>query len=431
MRTGIHRQLALLGAVLVLLVVGCAGNKPTGEPVETPSGQDQATAVAPTAPVESEEPTAEGVEVVEEPTIAPTEVPSADWQRETLGTALNRDPEAGALLPSLAVGPDGRPVAVWLDGDQVVAGQWDGSAWKPLGDKLNRTADYPDMPALAVGPDNSATAVWTESGDTAALYAARWDGKSWAPLGDRLNQPVEGADAHDVRVIATSQGPVVAWTEGYDEASTIVVQRWDGAAWQALAGLAKVDPASNVEGLALAALPDGSPLAAWKETGAEEATVHVRRWDQAKNAWTALPDPAGADFDSALFGLGTAADGSVFLSLSSSAGLKPVQRWTEKAGAWSDAGLPQALATAEYIPEVKLAVGSDGSLVLVAGTDTGELKVWREAAGTWSYLGSVSAPEALSEAPSAAIGTDGTVYVAWQDVTGDVTQVLAAALQKK
>lgn len=425
-------KLALCSLLIVLLAAGCAGGvpAPTAPPADIPTKSTAEPTAGEATPAAGEATGETGTAA--EPTPEPSPTPDPGWQQMALGAALNADAAGSAEAHAMAVGPDNLPVVAWIENGQLLVKKWDGSAWKQLGARLNRATETPDTPAVAVEKDGSPVVVWTESEEGSTLYAARWNGSAWAQLGGKLNGQAETEAAHDPQLVATAQGPVLAWLEGYDESAQVAVRRWDGSAWQPLGDTAgwKVDSSAVVEALALTALPDGSPAVAWKETSSSPA-VHVKVWDGAKKAWASAPEPA-SEADSVLVGFGAAKDAALYLSLGGDSGLKPVQRWAAKDKAWAAVGtLDKALEASPDVYGARMAVGADGAVALVIPAAAGDVQAWRSDGKAWAYLEAVNPAEAPGEAPAVGVATDGTIYVAWRDLSGEATQLLVVALKPR
>lgn len=83
-----------------------------------------------------------------------------------------RNPSLTANSPAIAVAGPGRVVLAWTEGyvsaypysaGSLYVSEWNGSAWVPRGDALNRGSDYPAYaPALAVDAVGEPIVVWAE-----------------------------------------------------------------------------------------------------------------------------------------------------------------------------------------------------------------------------------------------------------------------------
>ncbi len=139
----------------------------------------------------------------------------ASWS--PLGAAFDADGNAGtpSLRPRLAYIPDGRLIALWLEGNQVYAALWDGANWGRLGGTVNRL-DTANAYGLTVSQNGwfAAVAEWDRM---ARLVVRYWDAdrSHWADLGGPTTV-LEGAGDYvdGVQIVSDDAGwPVVAWIE--------------------------------------------------------------------------------------------------------------------------------------------------------------------------------------------------------------------------
>ena len=140
---------------------------------------------------------------------------SASWS--PLGAAFDADGNAGtpSLRPHLAYVPDGRLIALWLEGNQVYAAFWDGANWERLGGTVNRL-DTANAYGLTVSRRGwfAAVAEWDRMSRLVVRY---WDAdrSRWADLGGPTTV-LEGASDYvdGVQIVGDDAGwPVVAWIE--------------------------------------------------------------------------------------------------------------------------------------------------------------------------------------------------------------------------
>lgn len=190
------------------------------------------------------------------------------------------DDENDSMIPSLAIGPDGLPIVAWearfvVDGlatnDEIYLKRWNGNAWVELGGSasgggVSNTSGYSTRPSLAVGPDNRPVVAWHDSSDHLyQIYVRRWDGTSWvdvgAPFGDETSHDDYGAWSASLAVGPNSM-PIVAWEHIDSTRRHLVVRRWSGSAW-AEVGNDGVDGTTNAAWPSLAVAPNGRPVLAW------------------------------------------------------------------------------------------------------------------------------------------------------------------------
>lgn len=115
-----------------------------------------------------------------------------EWVQD--GGALNISPVRHAGLPVLTSAGNNLYV-VWSENDpknisQVYVKQWDGEKWTQHGGSLNINPLNQALNPVIAGSGQSLYAAWSEVGtaDRSWLYIKQWDGSSWKQLGDRINK---------------------------------------------------------------------------------------------------------------------------------------------------------------------------------------------------------------------------------------------------
>jgi hypothetical protein len=185
----------------------------------------------------------------------------------------------------------------------VVATAWNGSAWSDLGGAPLSPIDTAEILSVSVASSaggEHAVAWWAAqaSGDLFHLYVRRWSGAAWEELdGSGSGTGVATSDNYPpaqpgflwphAAVALDSQGRVlVTWQEFQSGVRRHVVERWDGA-WQEL----RTSSAAAFDTLLATDSSDAVILA--RQTDSIPSALLVERWDGA--SWEALPGPlAGA-----------------------------------------------------------------------------------------------------------------------------------------
>ena len=179
----------------------------------------------------------------------------------------------GALSPTIAVGPDGRPIVAFVytssfEGsgppapynglnDDIYVTRWDGATWVPVGPAVPTGPDAAGLggpggvsnsdgwssrpwlnlinsPVIKVGADNRPVVVWGETAadDQTRLYVRRWSGTVWTGFGGVGDGLVDTSPtASDASLVLGPGGPFIAWGRGAGAASSIFVRAWDGGSW--------------------------------------------------------------------------------------------------------------------------------------------------------------------------------------------------------
>lgn len=209
----------------------------------------------------------------------------------------------GARNPSLAVGPDGKPIVAWEDGSsgnwEIYVKRWNGSAWVEMGagsasgGGISKSKGQSYQPSLAIGPDGTVVVAWQDNyfdvQSWGWLYVRRWNGSAWVEMGagSASGKGISGdlIDNDSPSVAIGSDGvPVIAWSGYGGSTQDIYVQRWNGSAWVMMGA----GPASGSDNEmtafvtpSLAIGPDKMPVVVWaRNTLYEEfADIYVRRWN--------------------------------------------------------------------------------------------------------------------------------------------------------
>jgi hypothetical protein len=212
---------------------------------------------------------------------------------------LGRD----AAAPSLAIAADGTLTLAYFEFDgissNVLVKRWDGSSWQSLGDALDINPDRNAVfPSLVVDDSGNAVVAWYEdrAGDLSRnIYVKRWTGTTWEQLGTSLNlNERERADTFSL-AIDKNNLPVVAFSE-FDEiggSNNVYVKRWNGSVWEQLGTV--VDNVTSQRAIyPTIAVDAGNQISvAWYEAVCqsvnpcnENDSVYLARWDGA--AWQQL-----------------------------------------------------------------------------------------------------------------------------------------------
>jgi len=300
--------------------------------------------------------------------------------------------------PSLAIGPDSKPVVAWEDnnnGKAIYVRRWDGSAWVEMGagsasgGGISQSAGFPGDPSLAIGPDGKPVVTWhNDSSGIAEIYVKRWNGSAWVEMGTGSASgggisKNNGTSRYPSLAIGPDGKPVVAWHDDSSGNAEIYVKRWDGGAWVTMGansasggGISKNNGASIFPSLAID--PDGRPMVAWEDDSSGNWEIYVKRWN-----------------------------GSA---------------WEEMAGSASGGGISQNSGHSE---DPSLAIGPDGAPVIAwddSSSGNWEIYVKRWNGSAWVRMGAnsaggggVSKNDGNSWYPSLAVAPDGLFALAWQD----------------
>lgn len=227
-----------------------------------------------------------------------------------------------SYLPSIGIGPDGRPVVAWIqyeDGGfeiETYVRRWNGTAWDALGGAtgdsgISNSPDDSFLPSVAFDAGGRPIVVWGDGlhddydGGWGYIFARRWDGSEWVeyleehPFPSASGGGVSQDSANSARpsVVELPQGELyLAWESLSAGNSEIYVKWWDGTAWSEIGGSATGGGISNNLGESarpsIAQAPSGPdsetryPIVAWRNLTDGHNQIYVRRWDGV--AWAAM-----------------------------------------------------------------------------------------------------------------------------------------------
>ncbi|MBM4049035.1 MAG: hypothetical protein FJ279_28380, partial [Planctomycetes bacterium] len=215
----------------------------------------------------------------------------------TVGISNNRGDSSDAAL---AFDADGRPIVAWSDfsgGDaEIYVRRWDGLTWAEMGagsaqgGGVSNNALASLAPSLAVGPDERPIVAWSDmsDGSDSEIYVRKWDGAAWVEVGAGSASAGgisnNGSASEWPTVVVRPNGlPVVVWTDADGTDSEIFVRQWNGSAWIEMAtgsatggGISDNDGASQSPTMTLDG--DNKPVVAWTDLSGGDEEIYIRRW---------------------------------------------------------------------------------------------------------------------------------------------------------
>ena len=195
--------------------------------------------------------------------------PTAQFWEEVGGSAsgdglsaATRGVPTGNRQVSVAVGPDGRPVVAYADGDTILVRRWTGAAWELIGPS-SASGGLPQIVTDAAGRMYLAWRQFVPP--TESLLARDWTGTTWEPLGTSgSGGGISGAEGGaGVPAYSLALGPdgtpyIAYQSTTFTEAdfttqtaglhawtNQIFVRRWSGSAWVFLGSGREGGGASN------------------------------------------------------------------------------------------------------------------------------------------------------------------------------------------
>jgi hypothetical protein len=195
------------------------------------------------------------------PIASPLVLAPTGW--ETVGVPIvTAEP---VRLGGLAAAPNGRVAVAYVAGSSGTAGlvgdlrvsEWDGTSWTQLGGALNLTAaDGPSLASRSIAYDSASRPVvaWLER-FARTLVVQRWNGSAWERLGNPLFSSGAATADPQIAIDPTNDRPIVVITSG----PSVTVRDWTGTDW-APTGVQSV--ATSLTGAILAVSNGGQRLLA-------------------------------------------------------------------------------------------------------------------------------------------------------------------------
>jgi hypothetical protein len=216
---------------------------------------------------------------------------------------------SGSAEAAVALQANGDPVVAWVARNpanlqQVYLRRWNGTIWEELagsasGDGLSNAPANSlggTYPAVAVDHQGRIVVAWQFAALPGGvccnlyIYVKRWNGMAWEELaGSATGGGISGVSdgAHPALAIDSQDRPVVAWNE---EAATcdVYLRRWNGVDWEELGGSASgggISQSNSVADPSIAIGRDDNPVVAWP-VGDAQGAFFARRWSG--SAWVDL-----------------------------------------------------------------------------------------------------------------------------------------------
>jgi hypothetical protein len=194
------------------------------------------------------------------------------------------DATSSASSPRVAAGEDGTVAVAWYQWvgpagpahhPQVFVEVWRGSVWTALPSPAEGV--HADCPEVEVDPLGTVFASWVEGPlGQQALRAAFWSGTAWVPMGDRLNfDPARFVRCPRLAVEGPGRVVLSRTEEDTSEVPQLWISRWDGSAWSDLPGPLEAPAGVPVWWYQVAAAP-GAPTAVAYQLGQVRAPQVVR-----------------------------------------------------------------------------------------------------------------------------------------------------------
>lgn len=341
----------------------------------------------------------------------------------SLGGSMNHDPNRRASRPSLGTSPTGEVYAAWTErgasSGGVYAAHWDGSVWSPMGAGLEITPNTTNAPraALAVDSGGQVMVAWIEDG---GAYLKFWDGSTWSALGGNILLGTPGSDeVLELDLAFMPDGtPMVALAQSNSSGQQqIHLRRFNGAGWDTVGTTSA--PIAGATSPDLVISGAGAPIIAWQRRDLGASEIVVQRWNGA--TFDALGDPASDPARGAATFPSIALDGAGEIVVAFTQATTRTEVVTRRltGTTWTD--LPSAHLTTDksgYTPQ--LATGPDGALHITFAEDgaaapSTTIHVRRFDGSDWISVGQpVAEAAAYLRAPTIVLPAANKLVVGWE-----------------
>jgi hypothetical protein len=206
-----------------------------------------------------------------------------------IGGAVNRDQSMSAYEPAVAFASDGSLICALFESmggayESLRVVRWDGSAWPAVGAGNINVSPVARMGRPRIAVDGVLIYVsWWETvstGGPSVSYAALFDGSSWAVLGGALNSSLLRSSTRPFICILSGTPYVALEEEDSSGVKQLALKRWNGAAWDLVAGSLNRSASFTAQAPWLVAGPDGRLYIAWFELGPSgNNAVYVKAFD--------------------------------------------------------------------------------------------------------------------------------------------------------
>jgi hypothetical protein len=400
----------------------------------------------------------------------PQQCALAGWQETTAGSASSSLSLGGvsrsagiSSMPALAISSQGRPFLAWSDQSQgnaeIYIRRWDGLLWQEMGGVsargggISNNGGESTEPSVGTAPNQAAYVAWQDSSSgNSDIYVKWWNGTNWAEVGPGSASgggiSANGTLSRKPSVAVASNGtPYVAWSDQRAGVGEIFVKRWNGAFWEEVGpGSATGGGISNNAGEStdpvIAAGVNGTIFVAWSDDSEGDSEIYMRQYRDGEG-WRDVG--TGSSVGGGISG-NNAASYSPALAVGPS-GL-PYVAWVDESddndteiyarrftgSSWENMGSNSASGggiSNNRAPSQEPSIAVDRfNRAIVAWSDLSSgpseiyLKRWNGSG--WEDVGGSSGGTGVSNTgvfnyePSAAVGPDGTPYVAWSAVAANV-----------
>lgn len=218
-------------------------------------------------------------------------VPLENW---STAAALDTN-DIAATSPQVAFGANGNGIAVWAQGDDMVARRYVASTglWSaPV--VLDSNPNEVTMPRVALDrASGNAVVSWLQSDGVAdSVYVSSFNAgnNSWsgAQLMETNNNPVPSSPAHSQIAISGEHAAVIWLQAGATANNDLYMSRLVAGTWTTPVVVdTRAEPALSPE---VAIDPNGNVVAAWRQLDATAGQyfVYARRWDNTAQAFAAV-----------------------------------------------------------------------------------------------------------------------------------------------
>jgi PKD domain len=344
---------------------------------------------------------------------------------------------ADAVIPDVALGPNGDVVVVWAQAKQST---WTvqavdrpaGGSWGPP-HAVSAPADHVASPQVAIVGSRVA-AIWERyNGKNLIAQAADRDPKTGA-----WNVPTSlspsGRDAQAPRIALDARGDEIAvWASVGPEGWTIQsAYRPARSSWQPSVALGPPQAGTAAPDVVLD--PSGNAVAVWASTSGEDGWAVQAAYRGSDGTWSQQSTLSGPDASGSVAPrLGLDPTNGVIAVWSRSLGTSTVAELATRdaaTGAWSEASQISPVGSDALTPEIAVNTRGDAAIVWTSSDQSGlgVVATVRHAGKPWGPPAVLASAVSGPLAPEVALDPRGDVLVVWSHAAGSHSRVQAATL---
>jgi len=187
-----------------------------------------------------------------------------------------------ALIPAAAMNSSNQMILAWVEnsasGKGIYVKNIGSDSFLGTGPLKHANNDFIPFMDMELNADGNPVVVWREQTNGSGIYAKYYDGSAWQNFGS--SDLVNASGFYMAMALDASGYPVIAYSASSGGSTNLLVTRWDGAAWVALAGNVNLDPAQELYNFDCVLDGNDNPVVVWSEDdGSGGYVLHAARYN--------------------------------------------------------------------------------------------------------------------------------------------------------